>query len=150
MTAQAIEALPPELPSEDAILAFTHGLRLKVIDEMFGKEGKLPEDPTDRKTIVSVLKDMDAQALGRKRIRVEEKLNSNQEQAAGLIAAVLNATAGHSAFRISKSVVRQIPVLPDNIPNPILVNGETETIAASLDYESFVASMTPVDEEGSS
>lgn len=150
MTDQTAVAVVPELPDEDSILAFTHNARLEVLSKMMtGSNGQrsLPEDPADRKTIVSVLKDMDAQSLGRKRIKVEEKLNNNQEQAAGLISAILNATAGHSAFRIQQRVPRAAPVLPDNIPNPILVEGETETATSGMNYEEFVITMTPPDEQ---
>ena len=150
MTNQATQVLAPVLPDEDDVLAFTHATRLDVLKQMFtGSNGqtKLPEDPADRKTIVSILKDMDGQALGRKRIKVEEKINSNQEQAAGLIAQVLNATAGHSAFRIQSRVPRAAPVLPDDIPNPVLVDGETETSTSSMNYEDFVVAMAPADEQ---
>ena len=67
----------PELPEENSILALTHQIRLDVLQSMFGTDSKLPEDPGDRKTIVSILKDMDAQALGRMRIKVDEKTNTN-------------------------------------------------------------------------
>lgn len=150
MSNQVTELVAPELPPETDVLAYTHHMRVEVLRQMMtGSDGnsKLPEDPADRKTIVTVLKDMDGQALGRMRIKVEQQANNNQEAAASLIAQLLNATAGHSAFKVGKPVARPAPVLPSDIPAPVLVEGETETQAMPLNYEEFVTKMTPPEEK---
>ena len=129
----------PELPDENAQMALTHHLRLTVLQSMFGTDSKLPEDPGDRKTIVSILKDIDAQALGRMRIKVEEKANTNQEEAAGIIAQILAATGGHSPFKLATPLNREAPMLPNDIPPPILVEGETSTVVSTTNFDEFMA-----------
>lgn len=137
-----------ELPPDADILALTHGLRLNMLGQMFGPNNKLPEDPAVQKTMVGLLKDMDSGALTRMRIKVEEKQNNNQEQAAGLIAQLLNAAAGSSPFQIKTPINRQAPRLPDSVPDPVLVEGETGTSAVQMSYDTFVAAHgVPPDEQ---
>lgn len=126
----------PELPGEDEVMAFVHGKRMEVLDIMM-KKG-LPEDPAEVKTIVSILKDMDSQAIGRKRIKTEEKQNNNQEQAAGLIAQLLNAAAGTNPFKVT-GAKRPTPTLGKEIPEPVLVNNETSTALQQNSYDDFIA-----------
>jgi hypothetical protein len=128
------------LPNENEMFALTHQMRLRVLDDMFGgAKNILPEDPADRKTIAGLLKDIDAQALGRMRIKVDEKANTSQEEAAGIIAQILAATGGHSPFKLAKPLNREAPVLPSDIPAPILVEGETSTIVSTTNFDDFMA-----------
>lgn len=130
----------PELEPEDQILALTHNVRLQILDKMTAKG--LPEDPADRKVIVSVLKDMDAAAMGRKRIKVEEKQNNDQSAAAALIAMMMNGSAGRNPFKLDQPMAnREAPLLPDTIPEPETVEGEMATTATNTNYDDFMASM---------
>lgn len=116
----------PVLEDEDTILAQTHAVRKQVVGLLF-KDGQLPVEPDDRKLLMSTLKDMDASALGRKRIKVDEKANNNQEAAAGLIAQLLQQAQGTRPYQAAIPVERDIPMLGDDIPVPTLVEGETST-----------------------
>jgi hypothetical protein len=126
----------PVLEDEDSILAQTHAVRKAVVGELF-KDGKLPSEPDDRKLLLATLKDMDASALGRKRIKVDEKQNNNQEAARGLIAQLLQAAAGKKPYQAEIPVEREIPVLGMDIPDPALVEGETSTTYVQETVEMF-------------
>lgn len=126
----------PVLEDEDAILAQTHAVRKQVVGLLF-KDGQLPVEPDDRKLLMSTLKDMDSSALGRKRIKVEEKTNNNQEAAAGIIAQLLQQAAGKRSYQVDVPVDREIPTLGDDIPVPTLVDGETSTAYIQEDVNMF-------------
>ena len=134
-----------ELPDEDSVLAFTHHHRKEMVGHLY-KNNQLPVEPDDRKLLLSTLKDMDASALGRKRIKVEEQANNNQEQAAGMIAQLLQrATLNNNRPFQSDVPMKDIvpPQLGNEVPDPILVEGETDTIAVQGSVEEFMGRMNP-------
>jgi len=135
-----IEVLPA-LVEEDQILAQTHAVRVAMVGELF-KNNQLPLEPDDRKLLLSTLKDMDASALGRKRIKVEEKANNNQEAAAGIIAQLLQQASGTRHRQAEAPVEREIPMLGSDIPDPVLVDGETSTAYIQENVEMFRSRMT--------
>ena len=128
------------LVSEDKILAFTHAKRMFIVEQMLAS-GKLPEDPAEKKVLLNALDGMDKAALGRKRIKVEEKTNTSMAQAAALIAHVLNAPGVNQAYKASAPVQREAPTLPSDVPPPVLVEGETSVVQNSRNYETFMADM---------
>lgn len=134
---------PPVLVDEDIILAQTHRHRERIVQVMTtAQDGtfRLPEDPAEKKIVVSVLKDMDAAALGRKRIKVEEKANDQLAGSSALIAKLLEQSAHRLAgHKVPAGASREAPVLGSEIPPPRLVEGETAAVGASESYESFVA-----------
>lgn len=136
-------ALP--LEPEDDILAFTHTKRKQIVNDLM-KDGKIPADQQDAKHLITVLADMDKAALGRKRIKVEERQNNNQEQMAGVVAMLLQRASGSAPYRAPIPVERTIPTLGAEIPDPVLVDGETATTATQQDYETFVAKSSEEDE----
>lgn len=140
----------PALPNEDEVLAFTHEKRIEVL-KMLMASGKLPEDPAEKKLVVTLLKDMDGAALGRKRIKVDEKVASSQTEAAGLIARVLQAAARANPYHVIDAPSREVPVLGSEVPPPRVVEGEMAVVGgASESYETFVARTQGVDVPGSS
>lgn len=135
------DAVAPQLPNEDEVLAFTHQQRLSMLGKVL-KDGAVPEDPSMAKVAVSLLKDMDAMALGRKRIKADEKIADSQEAAAGLISRVLTAAAATRPYQLrnpSDVIARPAPQLGSEVPPPLLVEGETAVVSAPETYESFVA-----------
>ena len=106
----------------------------------------IPGEAEDKKLLLQVLKDMDSQAINRKRIKVDEKSNANHEAAAAIIARVLNASRGNQQHVID-GTYREIPILPTSIPEPILVTGETDTVIIQRSYEEFVSGFGPEEEE---
>lgn len=123
---------------DDLVLAYVHNKRKMVIDHLT-KDNKCPVDRDDVKLLLTALKDMDSKVISVKRIKVEEKQNSNQEQAAGMLARLLALTSSSKPFRSDAPVERILPVLGSEVPEPVLVAGETDTISVAMSYETFVA-----------
>lgn len=132
----------PVLVNEDTILAYTHDKRKSIVTQLLAKPDTL-NDPDQTKIVLSALKDMDTAALGRKRIKVEEKASLNQEATAGLIARLLAATSSIKPYQSDIPSNKAAPVLGADIPEPVLVIGETSVIGATQQsYETFVASVS--------
>jgi hypothetical protein len=134
----------PQLEDEDAILAFTHSKRKDVVLKI--TTNGIPNDNETVKMLLTTLSDMDKSALGRKRIKVEEKLNTDQAAAAGLIAKMLSAS---TMFQIKPgAVLKDIPApkLGNEIPEPILVEGETSTNTTNETFETFSARMSALED----
>lgn len=132
-----------ELPSEDSVLAYTQHKRQQIANQLLA-DGKLPEDPKMAKLALDVLDGMDRAALGRKRIKVEEQANKNQEHAAGLIAEILHKVSSNRHPSLTIDVNVEPPRLSDDIPAPELVDGETSPIGSGNEtYETFTARMYP-------
>jgi hypothetical protein len=132
-----------ELENEDSILSFTHSKRKFIIESLLS-EG-IPKETEDTKLLLSALKDMDMQALGRKRIKVDEKINDSNEKAASIISKLLTEISD-----IGTPVGmyhNEIPKLPDSIPEPVLVLGEIEIDAEQQTYEKFMAKFDNQEED---
>jgi len=130
------DAIPPEIPTDDHIFAYTHHQRKRIIKSLT-KRG-IPEDHEYQKVLLTTLKDMDASALGRKRIKMEEKGNAIQENAAALISQILSKTQNMSPYQTSNPVAKPAPTLPQTIPDPVLVDGETAIVGTQQSIESFL------------
>lgn len=138
---QSSEIPELQLVPEDQVLAFTQFKRQQIANQLLA-DGKLPEDPKMAKLALDVLDGMDRAALGRKRIKVEEKANQNQEQAAALIAEVLNKVGSYRAPALPQGTIIDVPKLGNDVPEPELVPGETSDIGSQSEtYETFTARM---------
>ena len=129
---------PLELEPEDDILAYTHSKRKDIVKTLTAKG--VPDDPEVIKILLNTLKDMDSQTINRKRIKVDEKTNDVQAQSAAVIAKILSGMTNvttNTTLDISAEY-RVIPSLPDSVPLPVLVAGETDIIAATLTYDEFL------------
>lgn len=130
--------------TEDQDLQFAQGVRKKLVGDLT-KTG-MPQDKESRMILLQALDGMDRSALGRKRIKVEEDAGKNQAQFSGVIADLLrqqNPNAAVIASQASGAVSRPAPVLGSEVPDPILVEGETSTANSQLTYDSFISKMQP-------
>lgn len=135
---------PPEVSPEDEVLAYTQGMRRRIVNKLTNDGKTIPG--TESKDILilnQTLDSMDKAALGKMRIKVEEKANQTQEQAAGMIAQLLQKVTSQKPFEVIEGVAREIPQLPESVPAPRLVEGETATVAAQQDFDTFTARFTP-------
>lgn len=123
--------------NEDTILNYTHTKRKIIVESLLGKG--VPDDPAVVKVALAALDGMSRDAIGRKRIKVEEKTNKNQESAAALIAQLLSSSQCNGIFKSAESISRATPKLGTDIPAPVLVKGETSTIPLDITYDSFVS-----------
>lgn len=122
--------------NEDEMFSYTHTKRKQLVEHML--QNGIPGELDDKKFLSMLLKDMDSQALGRMRIKIDEKTNATQEHAAALIAKVLGAVQNTSTHTHIEATYREIPRLPSDIPNPVLVDGEVSVVGKQLSYEEFV------------
>lgn len=133
--------------NDDQALAYTQGLRKQIISTLTKGGTQLPvADRAQMQIILQAADGLDRAALGNKRIKVEEQANKTQEQAAGVIAELLQKVTSHKPFEVIDAearVVREVPMLPAEVPPPRLVEGETATVAPQQDYETFTSQHSP-------
>jgi hypothetical protein len=126
------------LPDEDTVLAYTHHHR-KGLVKTLTKQG-IPEDRETQAMLLQTLKDMDVQALSRKKIKSDEKVGSqNAQQAKAIIAEILMRTPNSATVLDVTEVMAQPKQLTADVPAPVLVEGETATVAPHQTYDTFVA-----------
>jgi len=135
-----------EVLDDDQALAFTQKARRKIVSKILEK-GEIPEDKGEQIMLLQALDGMDRAALGNKRIKADEKASDALGDSSALIAQMLTQMAGNVKLAKSEDIVDveakdiTAPALPDTIPDPILVPGETTIGAPQLDYDSFMNSM---------
>jgi len=126
--------IAPCTMSDDEVLKYTQGVRKELVKDL--TFGGMPTAEENRKLLLATLKDMDSNALGNKKIKVEEKVGMSQANANALVAEVLRVVGNGDAFVIEGSA-RTAPSLPDTIGLPNLVPGETDINAKPISYENF-------------
>lgn len=130
--------------SDDDILASAHDMRKRIVNKLTNNGTAIPvDDRAQLAALIQTLDGMDRQALGNKRIKVEEAANRTQEEAAGLISQLLQKVTSQKPFEATDVVAREVPALPASVPAPTLVDGETATTAPQQDYDSFQAQFSP-------
>lgn len=122
---------------DDEVLDYTQGI-LRGLTEDILKEGidKVGED--DRKMLLVALKDMSGTALGRKRIKVEERVADSAEGASAVIAEILRFGNMHQHFEMKEVGPKREVKLGADIPEPTFLPGETDINAPQQDVESFM------------
>lgn len=127
---------------EEEDLDYARNLRKAFIGKMVEK-GAAPEDRGDKAILLSALKDIDSAALGRMRIKAEEKASKDGADSAALVAEMLKQVS--SSMGVSQALVRrEKPVaLPDDIAPPELKPGEVEIGSINTTYDDFMSKMKP-------
>ena len=133
-------SLMGEIDTEDSILDYVHQKRKFIVDELT-KSG-VSSDPEMIKITLSALKDMDSQALGKKRIKADERTGDNQAAAAALIAQILIATKSNNPTNTYIDINSVSRCLPDSVPMPVIVDGETSLEQSRQSYEEFMNTMS--------
>ena len=128
--------------TDDEVLNYVQQQRKNIVD-VLTKDG-VPKDPEDVKVLLGALKDMSGQAIQKKRLKIDEKHNANQEEATQLISQMLdmvsqNSHGSHKHVHVIEHTARPIPCLPDDFEKPVLVEGETSTTISTMDYDSFMS-----------
>lgn len=126
--------------SDDDVLNFTRGVRVKVVQDLT-KGGAVSGDNSDRILLTNMLNGLDTQAINNKKIAADEKSNDN---AAAIVAELLRTVnkatlftpeEGHKGIidveaRVVPRTISDIPALP----------GELDVAPPQMDYASFVRS----------
>jgi hypothetical protein len=120
---------------------FTRMQRLKILNEMTDNGSKKLENNEDRHLALQVLNDMDRTAIGRKRIKTDEKATtSNVLMAKAIIESLLDQKNLHAIGRVD--VIEGVgtvvePSLPDYTPK----HGEMDVGHPTETYVEFMARM---------
>ena len=123
---------------DDQVLDFVQGKRREMVDKL--TEQGVPTDKDGGYLLLSALKDMSTTALGKKRIKTDEKIGANQAAAAGLIAQVLSKTRTLKPYEVDGGVADRVaPELGGDLPTPELIPGEMDTNPPQLSYDTFMA-----------
>ena len=143
MSAQTEVEVVGRQDADEAILEYTQGIRKRIVTELVASNDNL-KDPKIIGTIGQMLDGMDRQALGKMKIKVEEQQASTQEGMAANVAELLRqmGSGGHT-FQAPVPVPREVPVLGNDVPDPVLVDGETATNPTQQDFDSFHAQFAP-------
>lgn len=126
--------------TDDEILSYTRGVRVTVVKELTAS-GAVPSESADKALLMTALKDLDQQAINKKRLVIEEKGADNSSLiVAHLLKEVNRKTAFKQVPGSSESAVVDVAakVLPDFIEAPKVLPGEGEVNPAQMDYESFM------------
>lgn len=126
--------------TDDEVLNYTRGVRVTVVKELT-RNGAVPSENGDKSLLMTALKDLDAQAINKKRLVIEEKGADNTSL---IVAQLLKEVNRKTAFRqvegdgTSPVIDVSAKVLPDHIEAPTILPGEGEVNPAQMDYESFM------------
>ena len=141
MSNNQVVSSPQTTDPDDEVLQFTQSKRMEIVNKLTAKG--IPTDSNDDMgNLLKTLDGMDRVALGRKRIKADEGIaGANQAAAAAVIATLLQKanSGGAKPFQSDTLVDREIPVLGNDIPAPVLVDGETETAPSQMSYDGFMA-----------
>lgn len=129
-----MEVIDPSAMTEDDVLLYTRAQRMALANELT-KDG-VPTDKDNAGILLHALDGLDKASLTKLRILADEKANKQSANNAALIAEVLS-KVGNCAYQMS-GVSRNDTSLPDDIPNPEIVEGELETNPTQVDYDTFM------------
>ncbi len=134
---------PPAVAVDDDLaLQFTQTVRTKVIQNLMADGAMSGHDSKQTNLMLQTLRDMDSQAVSKKRIKADEKGASALSDASAIINRVIDAV-NPSSFGVHRGVApldvqaREVKV-DDNIR---AVPGEMDTNPGQLNYKEFVSKM---------
>jgi hypothetical protein len=140
MTNQLAPAADQKISAEDLDLDYTRALRRTFVDKLVA-EGKVTDDPDKFTMFKELLNGLDKAALGRKKIKSDEKIADKEAEAAAMIATLLN-RPDIKTFGIIDGVTREvIPMLPEPEFEIEILPGEMDISPVLEDFHTFNARM---------
>ena len=132
---------------EDEVLAYTQSKRKEIVEHLT-KDKKIPEDGSSRDMLLRALDGLDKAAFGKKRLQADERNNGNM---AAMMAKLLTHLSSNKNLPPADVIDNGAPppALGSDIPNPVLVPGETEVSAPQMDYDTFMAPYKDADQSNS-
>lgn len=129
----------------DSQLAQTNDIRFKVIHDLTHNKTTgqfiVPDDPKIQSTLLKALDGVDKNALGIKRIKVEDKAAESNAAVAGMIAELYKEVGHRERNNTTATEVPtdyKPPALGADIPPPPILEGQTAVGVAQDSYESFM------------
>ena len=125
---------------DDEILAFTQRTRRNLVDRLTEDGKNIPTDKDGAGVLLAALGDMDKVAMGKKRLRVDQNIGDATKQAAAVIAAVFEQTAGKAnPFKGTQTSDEiRVPKHPEVLTDIELVPGELDQGSHDLNYNDFM------------
>lgn len=126
--------------SEDQILQLTQKARVgfvRGIMETAKTASGLPDCTEQRDALFKNLDALEKVALTKKKITADKEGATGVSNAVHVISQLLRQSTNHYGS-LPAHADREPPKLGSHIPEPVLVEGETEIEAAQMDYDSFV------------
>jgi hypothetical protein len=134
------------MESDDDRMAFTQGIRKKLINEMTAHGTQIPADKGEKMVLLAALGDMDKTALANKKIGSQERMGAADRQAALLIQRLsttgFNTPSGSPFERpVIDGQCERVDLELDttSLPALELVPGETDVGIATRNFDEFMA-----------
>ena len=128
----------------DADINFVRNQRMKILKNICNESGDVPEDRDKQRTALLLLDQISKDAIAIKRIKTEE---SSAATAADKVANAAKLLSMISPVELMRSYAelaatmpnRQPPALSSDVPQAVLLPGESSTVVATETYTSFAA-----------
>ena len=119
--------------SEDiGILKRTQVIRNSLVTKLM-RSGQVPDDIDQQRMLLDVVNSMDKSTLQKAKVKAEDKSNENKEAKAKAVAQfLLEARKRQQTLPVVESAE-----LPQSVPAPELVPGETDIGTQDLTYDAF-------------
>ena len=124
---------------ENSILRKTTSIRLAIVDNLVSQG--LPSDPAAITLLTDSLSNLEKVAIGRLRVKSQDKQTDAVANTKNIVANLLDALNRNKGKAHSDITEEPVAKLPDSIPEPVLVPGETSTTRENMDYSSFMLSV---------
>ena len=124
---------------DDTAMRFTQTVRTHVVQNMMQSGALSGNDIKQTALMVGILKDMDSQALGNKRIKADEKAAGALGDASSLVLQVLNAVDPRT-FGVYQGTAPINPAAREvqQDPSATAVPGEMDVNPGQLNYNDFI------------
>lgn len=127
--------------TEDQVLAYVQNKQVAIVAELT-KDRAVPDDSGMRNALLGTLDSLARNALGSKRIKADEKAAQGMAGMAGIVGEFLNQVGkirGKENGTIIEDATRTVPTLGSDIPEPVLVPGETDVNPRQTTYEELMS-----------
>ncbi len=127
-------------------LEFTRSIRKRAVGMIVGE--KIPvTDSEQMKILTTLLTDLDRASIGRMKIKSDDKGNNAVANSQALIAEFLTKVVPQNIKHANSGLTRSAPTLGSDIPDPLLVPGETAIGTTNSTYDEFSKKHFPTNDE---
>lgn len=119
--------------------AFTQGIRMRVVKSLTAKSA-VPDENANKMLLVSMLKDMDAQAASRVRIKQDSGAAAGMAGMAAMVTQILRQVDVRS-YRLPEAIDVEARTLPSSMTVPSIVPGEMDVNPAQGNIDDFMRKM---------
>lgn len=114
---------------------YTNQVRKDLVKKLVKEAIVVPEDKSDKIMLLGLLDGIDRNILSRAKIKVDKKSADNSSAVADMVSQALGLIPTQ---QLSKNPDIQSPTLPDDIPLPALVEGETTIGNYPIEIDAFM------------